>query len=487
MHEKYVYQKEKLPIPIIEGKEEWVDFYYKTWEMVFDNIGYIEKEGWKPQLTCMPGVGIIWQWDSCFMTFITNYANGTVTALNNLDNLYRLQRQDGYISMAYRIDTEDQAYGGDQINPPLYSWVEYEAYSVSGDKERLEKVVPIIEKLYHHIERTHKRHCGLYWYESVGSAGMDNSPRSGYYTDFKGSDVCYIDLACQQALSAKYLAKIYNVLDNAEKVEFFNGEHKRICELVNKFHWSNKGKFYYDFFDHENDFVDRLINVKTVASFWSLLGGVATGERAENMVAHMTNPDEFYTYIPFASLSKDDLNYDFTGGYWQGGSWHPTNYAAVKGFKEVGHPELAREAAIKILSGMFETYQNPTYASIWESYAPEAPRPNTNKVGSLVRPNFVGWGGVTPIAMLIEDIIGLKFDAYNNTISFDILPDRRSGLRNMQFNGGVVSVECTEYKNGIGNTTVKVTTDKPLKLEVTTNYRTATIIDVPAGEHEFKI
>ena len=257
---------------------------------------------------------------------------------------------------------------------------------------------------------------------------------------------------------------------------------------MNKFHWSNKGKFYYDFFGHENDFCDRLINTKTAAAFWSLLSNVATGEKAENVIAHLKNPDEFYTYIPFASLSKDDLNYDPDGGYWKGGSWHPTNYAAVKGVKEAGHPDFARESAIKILKGMYETYQNPAYASIWESYAPEAARPNTNKVGSLVRPNFVGWGGITPISMLIEDVIGLKFDAFNNKVYFDMIPERKSGLRNMQFNGGNVSVECTEYVTGAGNSTIKVTTEKPFKLFIKTNYRPEGVnIDVPAGESEYKI
>ena len=72
----------------------------------------------------MPGVNTIWQWDSCFMAFITNYANGTSTALNNLDNLYRLRRQsDGYMSMVYRINTEEPAWPG-RIIPPLMAWAE---------------------------------------------------------------------------------------------------------------------------------------------------------------------------------------------------------------------------------------------------------------------------------------------------------------------------------------------------------------------------
>ena len=119
MQSQYQFDRSALPVPVIEGKPEWVELYYKAWELAFQNIDYVGKDGWKPQLTCMPGVGIVWQWDSCLMAFITNYANGTLSALNNLDNLYRLRRTgDGYMSMAYRIEEEIPAYG-ERINPPL--------------------------------------------------------------------------------------------------------------------------------------------------------------------------------------------------------------------------------------------------------------------------------------------------------------------------------------------------------------------------------
>ena len=77
--EKYIFDKKKLPTPVLSGHDEWLKIYYRAWEMAFSNVDYIEKEGFKPQLTCMPGVNVIWQWDSCIMTFITNYANGTIS------------------------------------------------------------------------------------------------------------------------------------------------------------------------------------------------------------------------------------------------------------------------------------------------------------------------------------------------------------------------------------------------------------------------
>ena len=490
MDKTFIYDKSLLPEPIFEGQENWIELYYKAWEIAFKNIDYVGKEGWKPQLTCMPGAGVIWQWDSCFMTFITNYSNGTLTALNNLDNLYRLRRkEDGYMSMAYSVDTDAETFPG-RINPPLLAWAEWEAYLVSGDSSRFERVIPAIEGLYSFIENNRRRNCGLYWFEDSGSSGMDNSPRGEYLSpDLKGSGICHIDLACQQSLSAKCLSNMYGVLGNNEKEELYKKEQIRINELINKFHWSEKAHFYSDFFGRDNaNKKVKLINSKTAATFWTLICGAATGEKAQYMVEHLFNPDEFYTKIPFATLSKDDLNYDKTGGYWLGGVWPPTNYTAARGLAAIGKSSLAREASIRFLSAMSDVNTDVAYGGIWEAYAPEDIRPSTKENGVLVRTDFVGWGGLGPIPMLIENIIGLRFNADKNTIVFDVFPNKKTGLKNMIFNGGKVSLECTDYKSFKGQSTIKISTEKPFKLCIKMNYLSSyQNIDVPAGESIFKI
>ena len=106
----------------------------------------------------------------------------------------------------------------------------------------------------------------------------------------------------------------------------------------------------------------------------------------------------------------------------------------------------------------------------------------------MVRADFVGWSGLAPITMLIENIIGLRFDARKNTVNFHLFPGRCCGLRNMHFNGNVVSIECTEYIPIAGKSTVKVSAQKPFTLKVNTNYSWGeTIIEVPAGEHIFQV
>ncbi len=491
MAERYIYDRDKLPRPVLDGHEDWVDLYYKAWETAFTNIEYIDKPGWKNILTCMPGVGITWQWDSCIMTFITNYSNGTLSAFNNLDNLYRLRREtDGFMSMAYTIDTEEEAYPG-RINPPLMAWAEWEHYKVSGDDSRFAQVLPALEGIYSFIENSRRREsCGLYWFEDSGSSGMDNSPRSGYFSlDLDGSDVCHVDLACQQALSAQCLANIFGHMGDGEKKAFYEAESERICALINRFHWSDRARWYFDFFSRgEAGEKVKFINSKTAAAFWTLLCGAARDGKRESVKEHMFCADEFYTKVPFASLSKDDPNYDPTGGYWLGGVWPPTNYAAVKGLCSAGYRELARESVVRVLDAMCEVDKNPAYGGIWECYAPEAHRPATTEKGTLVRAEFVGWGGLAPITMLIENIIGLEFDAPTNTVTFNLHARERCGLENMDFGGNKISVICTEYHPFRGQTVIETEAEKPFKLVVNTKYLWEPVeFEVPAGKAKFTL
>ncbi len=489
--EMYVYRKEALPQPVLEGYPQWLELYDRAWELAFQNIEYIDKDGWKPQMTCMPGVNTIWQWDSCLMTFITNYANGTVTALNNLDNLYRLRREsDGYMSMAYRISTEEPAWPG-RINPPLMAWAEWESYQVTGDKKRLEQVLPALEGNYRFIEQNRRRVSGLYWFEDPGSTGMDNAPRGPYACpELNGSGICHVDLGCQQSLSAKCLAEISDALGQQDKAGFYRAENQRINGLINRWHWSEKVGFYFDFFGRSGaDAKVKYINSKTAAAFWAILCGAAAGPRLERMLAHMFDPCRFYTKVPFATLSADDPNYDPTGGYWLGGVWAPTNFAAIRGLAENGRSSLAREAAIRYLDAMCAVFRNPAYGrTIWECYSPTEHRPATAETGELVRADFVGWSGLAPITMLIENIIGLKFCAHENQVMFNIFPGQPCGLKNMRFRGGKLSVVCTQYGAAGRQSRLEVTAEKPFTLVVKTNYNWEdTVIQVPVGESVFYV
>lgn len=464
---KSVYNRRELPEIVCESHPEWVGLYDRAWQIAFKNMEYPDREGWLPQMTCMPGAGILWQWDSCFMTLFSRYSNNTVSAMNNLDNLYRLQRDDGYMSMAYRIKTEEPAYG-ERINPPLFAWVEWEYFLVTGDDTRLERVLPRLVGLYDWIKNNRRRVNELYWFEDSGSSGMDNSPRSGYLSeDMDGSDVCFIDLACQQALSAICISKIARYLGRSETGSRFETEHEALKRIINDMHWCERTGFYFDVFArNEKGLHNNFLNHKTVAGFWPIISEIANERQVNRLIGHLSDPDEFMTPHLVPVLSKDDPNYEASGCYWRGSVWPPTNYMIVNGLKKRNRFFLAREIALKHVNSMIETARNENYDSIWECYSPEYMRPATREDGAVVRSDFVGWSGLGPIAMLIENILGFGFDAKNNRITWVIGTKGVHGIKNLRFNNKTVSLVCHCSSSVPGETKIEVETTGTINLRV---------------------
>ena len=58
----------------LESRPDWQRLNEKAVSLAKKNMEQLE--GWKTQMTCMPGVGIIWQWDSCYMALYGGYTPG---------------------------------------------------------------------------------------------------------------------------------------------------------------------------------------------------------------------------------------------------------------------------------------------------------------------------------------------------------------------------------------------------------------------------
>ena len=424
--------------------------------------------GWKPQMTCMPGFGVIWQWDSCYMALYAGLTPKGIDGLGNLDNLYSMQGEDGYISMAYTYATRQPTWPG-RINPPLYAWVEWLYARRTGDLSRLPRAYEVCSKYFKWLKANRTRPSnGLYWFEDTGSSGMDNSPRSGYFAEhLKGSDVCFVDLSCQQVLHARCLAKIAPLVGKAAEAADWTREADELAEKINDIMWSDRGQFYYDVYIETNN----KLATKSAAAFWALVSGVATPERAAALVKHLEDPYSFNTPNGVASLSVDDPNYSPLGRYWLGGIWPPMQYMVAQGLRENGYRTLARQLAERHLDNMFAVYESPAYGggkdqdtgTIWECYSPELVAPSTDKVGRNARKDFVGWGGLGPIVMFVEDVIGLDVNAIDKRIDWHFSYPGKQGVTEMPFNGGKVSLEAVVDVAQM-NFKIKVTTDRPFRL-----------------------
>ena len=257
---------------------------------------------------------------------------------------------------------------------------------------------------------------------------------------------------------------------------------------MNALHWSGRGRFYYDCFARTwPDEKLKFIDTRTAAAFWVLPAGIARGERLRAVADALFDPEQFYTPVPFATLSRRDLNYDPSGGYWLGSVWAPTNLAAIRGLADSGLPGRAREAARRYLEAMCAVAADPAYGSIWECYCPEAPRPATTEKGTPVAKDFVGWSGIGPVTLLVENLVGLRRDAPARTLRW-FLPDEPLGLENFDFLGGRVSAVCLARGAAPGATRLRLETDVPLRLATTRPEAPGeTVFEAAPGVHEWTL
>ena len=112
------------------------------------------------------------------------------------------------------------------------------------------------------------------------------------------------------------------------------------------------------------------------------------------------------------------------------------------GLDRYGYHGLAHEIAQDFLRAVWGVYKET--GTFYETYAPEyiGGKPAS---GDYAEPDFVGWSGLGPIAILFEHIFGIKPDVKRNTIAWDVRLTDRHGIENYPFGKeGSMELFCQE-------------------------------------------
>lgn len=449
----------RLPQPVLADNPEYTDLYWRAWELAFTHFkqppagspfvsNYLD-EAFSPS---------IFQWDTVFMTLFARYGHAVFPAIGSLDNFYCRQYASGYICREI-----DEAHGTDFVfvgrehtaNPPLFAWAEVEHYRLTGDKSRFAAVLPPLEKYAAWLEQ-HRRKPGtahnLYWNTGFGS-GMDNSPRSG-----SG----WVDMSVQMALLYRQIAFMARELGQTGKAAAFDTHAADIAARVQRFMWSEADGIYYDIDD-----AGAPVKVKTLAAFWPLLARIPDVAQADRLMRHLKSPREFWRPVPFPSLAADEPAYEADGRYWKGGVWAPTNFMVVKGlelYEDRGQDaakfrDFARVASAAYLDALVRVHR--TTGTLWENYSPESFTP-----GVPARPHFVGWTGLGPIALLIENILGFRADAAAHRLTWDLARRDLHGIRQLHVGDATIDALCQPRPDILAPAEIEITTSRPLELVV---------------------
>ena len=456
-----------LPRPFWEGREDVVACYRRVWELAFANLRRPEPgSGFVANFIDTAFNDCLFMWDSAFILLFARYGRRAFDFGRTLDNLYARQHPDGF--MCREIGTLDgrdrfERFDAASTGPNVLPWTEWERYRDTADRGRLSGVFPVLVAYHRWLRRHRTWRDGTYWTSGLGS-GMDNQPR--FRERPAGEDgwperltyhghLVWVDTCLQQMLSADLLFRMAGVLGRAGQVEDLREEHERLSRAVNERLWNPASAFYHDELPS-----GRLSEVKTVGAYWALLAGAVPPERVAPFVGHLEDPGAFKRPHRVPSLSADHPEYREDGGYWLGGVWPPTNYMVLRGLDRCGYRDLAHEISREDLYHVVEVFEET--GTVWENYAPELPAP-----GEPARPDFVGWAGLAPVAGLLEYVMGLRADAPNGRLLWDVRLLEEHGVRRYPFGcDGVLDLSCPARASAAEEPRVRAVSNVPLELTV---------------------
>lgn len=489
----YTYEeiKEKLPVPVVEGRQEWKESYDCSVKILFHNIHKpTEESGFVSNFVDAAFNADVFLWDTVFMTLFCNLFHLYVPGICSLDNFYCKQFEDGEIPREMVRDTgEDFPLWVNAYNKPLYSYFhnhygfrrlkeltnlpyedmykpmlgrkveknpyltldnlnhpllalgELESYRFTGDAQRLKLVYEPLFRQYEAMKHHLQHVSGLY---VTDWASMDNSPRNKYL----GMGV---DITSEMAMFAGQLMEIMEILQKsgdvrpefAERKEQLGKDREEVINAINKYMWNEEDGFYYDV---DNQL--RQAGIKTIAGFFPMLAGAADEHQKECLVRWLNDKETFNRVHRIPVLAANEEGFSPDGGYWSGSVWAPTNALVILALEENGYHDLAVEIGRNHMDVLAQVYKKT--GTIWENYPADS-----ITSGDADNKDFVGWSGIGSILFLIKYGIGLQGN--KDGVRWEIgdpVKDGRLGCRNYWF-GGKQGDFLAELRHGVLHITIE--------------------------------
>jgi alpha,alpha-trehalase len=171
---------------------------------------------------------------------------------------------------------------------------------------------------------------------AAAESGWDFSSRwfadTNSLSTINTTDIIPVDLNCLLYFLENRLAFFYNLKGDNEKSSFYQRRASSRKELINKYLWNKKGKFYFDYNWKEK----KSTKIISLAAIYPLYFRVAkqeyAGDVAEKIKSLLLAPGGVVT-----TLNKTGQQWDAPNG------WPPLQWMTIKGLREYGFDSLADE------------------------------------------------------------------------------------------------------------------------------------------------
>ncbi len=299
------------------------------------------------------------------------------------------QGEDGLI--AYRHGPRGpQTYphkGEPTTSAPFYSWINWEMYEVTQNKEFLRVAYRTGASYVRWLEKNRDDDSDRLF--EWGPYGLIENVRDWYNVIFQVSEERQLDvdkedisdeledldLSLMVVNEMHYLEKMARELGKTQEANQWKKQASHIADLINETMWSEEDQFYYhiDKQTHEFQFKTRNLKRKEIIGFLSLWAEVAPKDRAEVLVnKHLTDTSTFWRKYGVPTLSASDPHYSAYVDQcckWNGPVWLLWDYMVMDGLMNYGYNKEAITLADKMTKAVVTQLRKNH--NFWESFSPD--------------------------------------------------------------------------------------------------------------------
>jgi len=268
---------------------------------------------------------------------------------------------------------------------------------------------------------------------------MFNSPRKGaYYT---------VDFNSALAINAAHMSALGDILNDKDLSFQYKKMYFSLKTRINSLMWDNNTGFY-----HDLDKDEKRLPQKTIAGFWPLLAELPNADKADMLIAHLSNPKTFGTDHPFPTLSADSPDFKEKGEGFCGSVYPAFNFMVIKGLEKYQRFDLARECAIRhlyyILEGLSPA-DSKQKGDMYEAYLPckEGPAQLSHK-NEFPRKRYLETIGLSTIALMIENVIGLNISLPRKTVDWIIPNLEIMGIEKLSLKRNLITILSNKSNSG---------------------------------------
>jgi putative isomerase len=344
-------------VPVVNERYR-LTYAYAWWVMANNLIspqGKVAYEAMTPSKIYYVG---LWLWDSAMHTLAYRHIDPEL-ARNQIRAMLTCQLPDGMLPDAVYdegvISTIDHPICAEVTKPPILAWAALKLHERDPDLDFLEEIyVPLVRWNAWWFSMNDDDVDGLAQYNHPYSSGLDDSPLWDHGMPVESPDLnTYL---CVQMGSLAVMAEELGM--DAEAAMWRRRAAAIVRRMIESF-WDEEAGLFWALRE------EQPIPVATPFNLYPLWTGQLPEAIRDRLLAHLTDPGEFWGQYILPTVARNDPQYD-PETMWRGPVWVNINYFFIEALRQVGEYELARTLRDKTLdlvmrqSGIYEYYSSET-------------------------------------------------------------------------------------------------------------------------------